>query len=210
MPEDKKALQIKETRISERLDVGLQYFLAIDAIIGLDPSGKVRNQPVDEIKLYRAAVNHSDVSILRFTAHYDNPKGEITAKQDEIALHEKDYRLQFNAQMQNGDYIKYPTGLELTHIVYLQETIGAFAKAAQVDGSFIWVNGRKKMVASNGVWVEADENLSKGGGPALPGSSRRLPPGQSDRLIEAAHVDAGLNSILNQLLGVKERVPQRT
>lgn len=210
MPESKTGLTIRETEISGGLPVGLQYFLAVDAIIGTDQPGHVRNQPVDEIKVYGAGENQPRIKILRNSAHYGDPSGEITAKQDEIRLSDKDYFLQFNAQMQNGVYVQYPEKLNLRSTTYLEETIRIFAELAQHDGSWIWVNGRIKMVSRNGIWEEVkEEDKRTGGKPTLPGEDRRFPPRKLPELPGPAHT-IDLGAILNKVLKLKEKQLQRT
>lgn len=208
MPNEQDLI-VSETEISNELPLGLRYFLAVDAIVGTDPHGNMRGQLVDDIRLYGAGENQSRVFILRNTSHYDDRQGEITAKQDEIRLEGMEYLLQFNAEMQAGRYSKYPANLSYQHLVFLQNTVDAFAQLAQRDGSFIMVNMRKKMVAKNGVWEEyKEEERKKGDPPTLPSSKKELPPGKPALRGPVQAIDLG--AVLNEALKLKQRQPQRT
>jgi len=202
MPEESEegALVVRNTEIEPSEPVGLKYFKAVDAMVQGVP---IKDGKYFDILVHKKGLDQPTVKILRVESKYIDKN---IGKQDEIALANKETRLQFNAECtEDGEYIDYPKNPSLAGMTYLAETVQTFSDAASVDGSTIRINNAIRLVSVNGVWVPYEDDRSKRppqlGKPQeqLPGKERKALPDSGDQSAKATAI------LLNAMLGLKKK-----
>lgn len=158
MPEGEQyPLVINHTEIIHELPVGLRYFMAVDAMTeGVKPIDRI----YQNIQVYGPnndpQYDQPSVTILRILANY---QGGNTGKQDELELQGMPYRMQFNAETtQDGTYIQFPQQVSQEGMEYLDGVVATFTDLAAIDGSYIRINNRIRMIAFEGIWVSVDDS----------------------------------------------------
>jgi hypothetical protein len=155
MKNGERAIVIAQTEIKSSLPVGLRYFQAVDAMTdGVElAEGRYFN-----ILVYSPDENQPAVKILRFQVPFE---GSITQKQDEINLTQEKQRLQFNAQVEAGEYVVYPEDLGPDSMEYLEKVVEVFTELGRVDRSSIYINRELRFVSKDGVWVQIQDWMRK-------------------------------------------------